>query len=200
MKLNKKGYSMIELLISLVILSIAMGSIVNLYTNYVDAYKIEGARSRAQETLRSSLNMVTRDIRMSGLDPKDTDNFGIVQASAQSLRFSADRDMDGELDQPNVNDGSNESDMEHMAYVYNGSDRLEQVLYNLDGTEHDRSTLVKYVSDFQLTYFDASGTETSDLSEIRTVGIQMTIRKPAGDDEIVSRTLIKRVKCRNLGI
>ena len=191
---------MIELLISLAILSMAMGSIVNLYTNYVDAYKMENARSRAQETLRTSLNMVTRDLRMSGLDPKDTDNFGIVQASTQSIRFTADRDMDGLLDQPNVNDGSDESDLEHMAYAFNGTDRIEQVLYNTDGSEHNRSTWVQYVSNFELTYFDENGAATSDLSEIRTVGIQMTIQKPAGDDSIATRTLIKQVNCRNLGL
>jgi hypothetical protein len=45
---------------------------------------------------------------------------------------------------------------------------------------------------------DANEVVTADIEKIRTVVIQMTIQKPAGHRNPVSRTLIKRVRCRNL--
>jgi len=36
------------------------------------------------------------------------------------------------------------------------------------------------------------------LADIRTVEILVTHQEPAGRDEMVSRTLTRRVKCRNM--
>jgi hypothetical protein len=37
-----------------------------------------------------------------------------------------------------------------------------------------------------------------ELVDIRTVEIQITVAQPAGIDEPVSRTLTRRVECRNM--
>jgi hypothetical protein len=37
-----------------------------------------------------------------------------------------------------------------------------------------------------------------DLVDIRTVEIEITVEEPAGLDEPVSRTLTRRVECRNM--
>ena len=58
--------------------------------------------------------------------------------------------------------------------------------------------MAENVTDLTFTYYDANDDTTSDLDAIRTVDIRMTIEKSAGRDGQVSRTLIKRVKCRNL--
>jgi len=55
-----------------------------------------------------------------------------------------------------------------------------------------------------LTYFDDTGTAipAADLAtrraEIRTVGITLTVNRPAGRDGTVSRTYTTQVRCRNL--
>jgi type IV pilus assembly protein PilW len=198
MRRNKKGFTTIELLFSMAIMSIALGSIYSLYMSHVGFYTTETVASRVQQNVRSSINLIMQDIRMAGLDPEDSGLFGIQQITAQSIRFTADRDMDGELDDPDLADGLDVSDLEQIAYVYDGNSALEMILYHADGTVETQDTLVDNVLNFTFSYLDANDAVTAVPEEIRTVLIQMTIQKPAGRKAPVNRTLIKRVRCRNL--
>lgn len=195
---DNKGFTVIELLISLAIISISLGSIYSLYMSHVAAYCTESVTSRVQQNVRSSMNIMMRDIRMAGLDPHRTDLFGISQVTDKSIRFTADTDMDGELDDPDLSDGFDDSDLEQIAYTYDGNNVLEMILYHADGTIEMQDTLVDNVNNLIFTYLDANEVVTADIEEIRTVVIQITVQKPAGHSDPVSRTLIKRVRCRNL--
>jgi len=135
---------------------------------------------------------------LAGLDPEGTGDFGITAVTPQSIRFTADRDMDGELDSPNAADGIDEPDLEHMAYEFDGSGILKMSLYKSDGTLEMSDILVDDVTGLTFSYFNSDDVTTSNLDDIRTVGIEITIKKNSGQDGPISRTLIKRVKCRNL--
>ena len=196
---TKKGFTAIELLISLAILALSMTSVYSLYMSFIKMQTSEGVKVKIQQSARSSLDMMVRDIRMAGLDPEVTNAFGIVSPLAtQSIRFTADRDMDGLLDEPNEADGLEEADLEQMAYEYNGSDKIEMVLYKSDGSEEMRATLVENVSALTFSYLDEAAAVTTDPANVRSVEINMTIERPAGRWGLISRTLVKRVKCRNL--
>jgi prepilin-type N-terminal cleavage/methylation domain-containing protein len=195
----KRGFTAVEMLISLAILSITLSSIYGLYMSFIRVETKEGAKIRVQQNVRSSLDMMVRDIRMVGLDPELTGLFGIVSPlEPRRLKFRADRDMDGLLDEPNMADGIDDSDLEYMGYAYDGSNNVDMILYKSDNTEEMRATLVDDVTDLTFSYFDADDATTSIAEDVRTIEIRMTIQKPAGRGGEVSRTLIKRVKCRNL--
>jgi len=198
MKFNKKGFTAIELLVSLAIMSIALSSIYSMYMSFIRTCTKEGVKIRVQQNVRSSLDMMIRDIRLAGLDPDGTGDFGIVAVTSRRIQFTADRDMDGELDDADATDGIDAPDMEHMAYEYDGSGILKMVLYKADGNLETDEIMAENVTDLTFTYFDSNADTTSNLDEIRTVDIQMTIQKSSGQDGQVSRTLVKRVKCRNL--
>ena len=196
---SKKGFTAIELLVSLAILAISMTSVYNLYMSFIRMQTSESVKIKVQQSARSSLDMMVRDIRMAGLDPAVTHAFGMTAPlNAQSIRFTADRDMDGLLDEPNEADGIQESDLEQMAYEYNGTDGIEMVLFKSDGTEEMRATLVENVSAINFSYLDADAVPTANAEDVRSVEISMTIQRLSGRGRPVSRTLIKRVKCRNL--
>jgi prepilin-type N-terminal cleavage/methylation domain-containing protein len=191
----KRGFTAVEMLISLAILSITLSSIYGLYMSFIRVETKEGAKIRVQQNVRSSLDMMVRDIRMVGLDPELTGLFGIVSPlEPRRLKFRADRDMDGLLDEPNMADGIDDSDLEYMGYAYDGSNNVEMILYKSDNTEEMRATLVDDVTDLTFSYFDADDATTSIAEDVRTIEIRMTIQKPAGRGGEVSRTLIKRVK------
>ena len=195
----KKGFTAVELMVSLAILSLTLTSIYGLYMSFIRMHTKERVKVRAQQNVRSSLDMMVRDIRVAGIDPLNTGIFGIASPlSAQHLRFTADRDMDGLLDEPNESDGIDDSDLEQMEYAYNGTDTIEMILYKSDGTEEMRATLVENVVYLNFAYFDAADALTSNAEDVRTVEIQMTIQMDSGRGSKVSRTLIKRVKCCNL--
>jgi len=198
MKINKKGFTAVELLISLAILSLTLGSIYSLYTSFIRMCTKEGVKINVQQNIRSSLDMMVRDIRLAGLDPGGTGDFGIVAVTAQRILFTADRDMDGELDDADGTDGIDAPDMEFMAYEYDGNSTLKMSLYKANGNLEISDTIVKNVTDLTFAYFNSADETTSNLDDIRSVGIRMTIQKPSGRDGQVSRTLVKRVKCRNL--
>ncbi len=199
MKINKKGFTAIEMLISLAILSMTLGSIYSLYVSFIRTCTKEGVKINVQQSVRSSLDMMIRDIRMAGLDPERTGDFGIVAVTPQRIQFTADRDMDGELDDADATDGIDAPDMEFMAYEYDGNSTLRMSLYKANGNLEISDTMVENVTDLTFSYFNSNDDTTSNLDDIRTVGIRLTIQKPSGRDGMISRTLVKRVKCRNLG-
>lgn len=198
MKMNKKGFTAIELLISLAIMSISLGSIYSLYMSFIRTCTKEGVKINVQQSVRSGLDMMIRDIRLAGLDSTGSDDFGIVAATSQRIQFTADRDMDGELDDADASDGIDKPDMEHIAYEYDGNSTLKMSLYKADGTLEVSDTMVENVTDLTFAYYNSDDDTTSILDDIRTVEIRMTIQRPSGRDGLVSRTLVKRVKCRNL--
>ena len=198
MEKNRNGFTIVELLMSLAIMSIAMTSIYGLYMSYVRIYTTEGVATRVQQNVRASMNMIVRDVRMAGLDPTGAEIFGITEISNQSIRFTADRDMDGELDDPDISAGSTEANLEQIAFTYDGTNLLEMILYNSDDSIESQDTLVDNVSYMNFTYLDADDVITSNPDAIRTVLIEMTVQKPAGRGGMVSRTLSKRIRCRNL--
>lgn len=198
MKINKKGFTAVELLISLAILSMTLGSIYSLYMSFIRQCTNEGVKINVQQSVRSSLDMMTRDIRMTGLDPEGTGDFGIVAVTSQRIQFTADKDMDGELDDADATDGIDLPDTEHMAYEYDGISTLRMMLYKANGNLELSDEVVENVTDLTFTYYNSADETTSDLDAIRTVDIRMTIQKSSGRDDQVSRTLVKRVKCRNL--
>ena len=199
MKSNKKGFTAIEMLVSLALLSLTLGSIYSLYMSFVQQCTSESVKINVQQRVRSGLDMMIRDIRMAGLDPDATGDFGVVAATSQRIQFTLDRDMDGELDDADISDGIDEPDIEHIAYEWDGSDAISLMLYKADGTLELSEQVVTNVTGLTFAYYDANNAATSVLDDIRTVDIQMTIQRPSGTDGQITRTLVKRVKCRNLG-
>jgi type IV pilus assembly protein PilW len=200
MKIDKKGFTAVELLISLAIMSMTLGSVYSLYMSFIRTCTKESVKIKLQQNVRSSLDMMIRDIRLAGLDPEATGEFGIIAVTPQRIKFTADRDMDGELDIPNAADGIDLPDLEYMEYEFDNSNGIVRMsLYKPDGTTKELSdTLVENVTGLTFSYFTSNDVTTSNLDDIRTVGIEMTIKKISARDGPVSRTLIKRVICRNL--
>ena len=70
--------------------------------------------------------------------------------------------------------------------------------------------MISNIDDVQFRYFDGDNSDLMDyglsppqvpadeLIDIRTVEIQITVEQPAGIDAPVSRTLTRRVECRNM--
>jgi len=61
-----RGLSLVELLVAITLGAIILGGAVSLFVNNRDTYKTTNELSRLQETARYALDMVVKDIRMSG--------------------------------------------------------------------------------------------------------------------------------------
>jgi hypothetical protein len=85
-----------------------------------------------------------------------------------------------------------------MGYEFDGNGIVRMSLYETYPVKKISDILVENVTGLIFSYYNSKDETTSNLDDIRTVGIEMTITKTSGRDGPVSRTLIKRVKCRNL--
>jgi hypothetical protein len=153
---------------------------------------------------------MVQDIRQAGLDPFETGVPGITRASLIEIRFTADRDMDGVLDNPFVADGISDSDLERIGYAYDSVSQLEMFLRDEDNLVQSQDILLDNVIGLTFGYLDAEENDLIDytllppevpadqLDDIRTVVISLTSQRPAGRDDPVSRTYTTRVRCRNL--
>ena len=157
------------------------------------------------------MEFMLQDIRLAGLDPLDSANSGITLAEVTSIEFTADRNMNGQIDDPDLGDASDgESDLERIEYRYDGNNLLEMLLRKSDTTLVSQDTLLDSATGLTFGYLDEDENDLIDyaltppqvpanqLADIRTVVISLTTERPAGRNDPVSRTYTTRVRCRNL--
>ncbi len=192
---DKNGFTLVEVMVVLAILPIVIGAIYGVFAAVNRSYTNNEVSAEVMQHLRTSIDFMEQDIRMAGLDRFDSADAGIdpfAKPADTYLRFTADRNMNGAI---------NMTDFEDITYEYDGVNRrLRQCLYEGE-PEEDCDTVAENVTVFQFAYFDEDDNILAapiDRSLIRTVQVTMTIEQPAGRAGTVSRTLTKRILCRNL--
>ncbi|MDH3886240.1 MAG: prepilin-type N-terminal cleavage/methylation domain-containing protein [Desulfobacterales bacterium] len=188
---SKSGFTLIELTVVIAIMSIVLGAIFSVFAATNRSATNNEVIAEVMQNLRISIDFMEQDIRMAGLDRFDSANAGIEAATATNLRFTADRNMDGAL---------NDS-IERITYLYDAANnRLRQCLW--EGTLNDWQTLAENVTNFQFSYLDADDNllafPIADLNQIRTVVVSISVEQPSGRSGPVERTINKRILCRNL--
>jgi type IV pilus assembly protein PilW len=213
--LNEQGFTIIELLVSMVVFLLAIGAIYSTFQAQHKSYLMQQEVAAMQQNLRAAMFYMQREIRMAGCDPLGTAGAGIISASATSIRFkedvwagSAGSAPDGDADDPN-----------------------EDITYNLDDSDGDgvddeldrnNQTVAQNIDALNFVYLDANGIETAVLADIRSVEITIVARisRPLRDspnnreyfnqrntqilsaqgDRYSRRRLTSAIKCRNLGL
>ena len=199
--MGKRGFTLNEILVALVIMSVVSSAIYGVFTISSRSYTTQGVTADVQQSVRSAMEVMLHDIRAAGLDPTGSGNFGIEFAEAEKLRFTSDsidaglNDFNGTLD---------DSNSERITYVIEGT-QLNQILYETTDSE-TIAPLIRNVQYLKFTYFDADGNNLGSpvphlrLSDIRTINVSITVEEPAGRDAAVRRKLTNGIKCRNIGL
>jgi hypothetical protein len=178
---------MVEMLLVLGALAVLFGAIYSGFERLNRSYTAENAKAGTQQSARIGVETMVQDMRLTGLNPLGTAGAGVVAAAPASFQFTADVNFDGDLDDP----------FENITYRLSGTN-LEQV--NHLGTE----VLIENVSALVFTYFDDTGAAIPPANlaarrqDIRTVGITLTVNRPAGRNQQVARTYTTQVRCRNM--
>lgn len=217
-----RGFTIVELLIAMAIVGLVLGAIYAVFTSSNRSYHTQDRVVDTQQGLRVGLDFMVRDIRLAGLDPIETDDFAIEEATTTSIQFTADLNMDGDVDEDSREriayflDGTGLQRCNlDTQYVDNGSPPPDRVP---DADEDKWDTLIDNVSNLRFEYFDADGicldgvatevdpecvdtpfTVPADkLAEIRTVVLTMTTQGTDVEGKTFDRTMSSRVRCRNL--
>jgi type IV pilus assembly protein PilW len=182
------GFTVTELVLALAIMMMVMASIVSLLISLNRVYVAQNVIAGVQQVTRAGINIMTRNIRLAGLNPLKINRIGILEASVNKIRFQHDTNGSGTIEAGQDEDS---------AYLLNGN---HQLIRQKDGNSRSNKSLVDHVSDLTFKYVDRNNEETSIPDEIHTVEISLTVREPAGKDKFISRTYSTRVICRNLVI
>lgn len=181
---ERAGYTLVELLVAMAAASILLAAVASLFMTLNKSYTRQNVAADVQQVARAGVDFMAQSIRMAGLDPDQTGDFGITVATATRILFSADLDLDGVP-------GTGET----ISYFLNG----DELRSNLNAVP-----LVENVSALSFTYLAADDSilpaPVADLAAIRTVQIALTVQEPAGRGGTVTRTYATEVRCRNLGI
>lgn len=209
LKNNFRGFTLVEMVLALAISTIVLAAIYSVFIIANKNFTTQNAAANVQQNLRSAIGLMARDIRLAGLDPSGSDNFGIAYASQSKIRFTMDSIDSGSGDFNGIVD---EANFEEVTYDFQ-SNQVMQTLYEtvtIPPAIPDAAALISNITDLNFDYFDANNTNLIDsglspprvpddkLADIRTIEILVTHQEPAGRDKMVSRTLTRRVECRNL--
>ncbi|MBE9544948.1 MAG: prepilin-type N-terminal cleavage/methylation domain-containing protein [Proteobacteria bacterium] len=189
-KYGNNGFTLIEVMVAMAIMSVVMVMVISATTSLNRSNTTQNVAAGVQQVTRAGVDIMTRNIRMAGLNPLNINPIGIVQATSDSIRFQYDTNGSGTIATNAIDDAN-----EDMGYLLNGN---KQLIRQLNGKATSNRSLVDNVSDLTFRYLDADNAQTSDLSAIRTIEISLTVEEPAGRKQSLSRTYSTRVICRNL--
>ena len=217
---TETGFTIIELLVSLLLTSIIMGAIYSVYRVQTHSAKIQESRLEAQEYARSVVDMMVREIRNAGYFPVTVTDVncllaqgGIVTANAQTVQFRLDADANGDCQ------GANED----ITYTLTGSNITRAARSVAGGSFATESLSDGNVTAFQLTYFpqDCSnnfstpvglgssgcpaspGGNAGTLAAIQRVQISVTVQSKNPDTEFggqLTATMTSNADLRNRGL
>ena len=190
----QKGFSLVEVLITMAIAGIVSAGIFAVYSAQNRSYMVQSQVVETQQDIRFVKDILARDIRMVGLqDPRNevdpTPGF-IAPTNATSLHFTLDR-TGGETDGVD-NDGDGMIDAADAAdeatYPDGDVDDVgEEITYTLNGAQLVRSAggvnqvLADNIEQLEFYYGLSDGSQTTtpaatDLENIRTVQIALLAR------------------------
>jgi len=205
---SEAGFSLVELLMALASSMIVLAAIYSVFNITNKNCTTQNVAANVQQSLRAAIGLMARDIRLAGLDPVDTDSFGIEYAAQNKIRFTQDSIDAGSGAFNGIVD---EANFEQVTYELQGNQIMQTLYETVYTTAPNSAVLVSNITNLNFAYLDAANNDLMDyglspprvpndrLIDIRSVEILVTIQEPAGRHEPVSRTLTRKVECRNQG-
>jgi len=213
---------MVELLVSAGLSLFVLGVVYSVYRVQTRTVKSQESRWVATEDARAVLDMMVREIRNTGYNPRDTVNGascagtgnpagapGVVAANAQTLQFTLDADGDGDCGGPNeditynfaagnitraVNGGAAQN-------LTNGNATVLQFTYF---PQNCTNSFSNPVGTGAAPCPGAAGGNAGTLAAIQRVLITLTIQSTSPDTEFgggqLSATMVSNVDLRNRGL
>ncbi len=200
---NRRGFSILEVLVAILILSLAMAGIFASFSGQQQSHLSTTQTVEMQQTARGTLYLMAKEIRMAGYDPDEQMSAGIISAGDGS-------DINNALTFSYViNDGADSSgELRTISFylydAYSDGDGNDGIGRAIDGSVQP---LADNIETLQFRYLDRNGNATNQVNAIRAVEIQITARVDQGridwtlgEDTRINRTATTIVNCRNLGL
>ncbi len=187
--LCKSGFTLIELIVTMGAVSVLAGSLFGLFAGTSRNYRALNSEAWLINDGRAIIDLIFYDIRMAGLDPLGIADAGFKEISASKVRFTADRNMDGNI----TND-----DEEEITYKFDSAKKsLKQCLYETEGGNSCQTLLENIVKDFTLEFYDLSNNIALIPDNVKYVSISLTLEESGNEKGHIIRTLKTKIASRN---
>lgn len=215
-KSNRKGFTLVELLVAMAITGIVAGAIFTAFQSQQKSYLIQDQVTEMQQNLRAGMDIMVREIRMAGYDPTGFSGATILGANSNNINITMDIDGDGNCSSTETityssydaySDGDNDigrqvgSSSSSKRAVAENIEEIEFYYTLADGTTTTASANPNDIRSVQITILARTGHQDSRFSNTKTY-----YTTPLGvdwgpyDDGFRRRLLSTTVKCRNMGL
>ncbi len=188
--IDTNGFTLVELMVAMVVGVLLVAAMYVLFRSSSEVYVSQEQMVDVRQDIRATLSMMTRDLRMAGLDPnRNATCAGITSANATSLRFTYDYDGDGLC----------ESDFN---YLYDAGEKALKMQVSGGG---GYQPIAYDIASIQFSYVSSDGTNSStpgDLDIVTMVNVQVCGRISGAYAEKYDtpRCYNATVRCRNMGL
>ena len=166
-KTRESGFTLPELLVVLSISGILFSSLTATFLSQARVYRVWQDVSQMQQTVRASVDLITRELHMAGYDPLEKGLTGLAYDSGQ-LRIVADLNRDGDAGDTH----------EDITYRYDAATR--RITRSTGG---GAQPFAENIEAFSFVYLDEHGAPTSTTAAIRAVKINVVGRTPSSDPD-----------------
>lgn len=217
---NKKGFTLIELMVAMAISTVVMGAIYSVYNAQTQSARTQQMVVEMHQNIRAALFLLEKDIRMAGFDmsdppagarieqdfvsrftalpttdadPGEPENDDDPKTDATHIAFTVDEDEDGKIDFDKDSDDNVNAEL--IAYRFANGEMQVWQQNPADPDDWTWLTAAENISGLSFVYLDQDEAVTADLSLVRAVDI--TIQAATADGQR-TMSMTNRVKCRNL--
>lgn len=197
--LGEKGFSLIELLVSIAIVAIVIIALSVTFERSGRLYTTQNVSAALQEEVRAAVEIMARELRMVGYNPTRSAKFDMDQFLFNSthVRFHKDIDEDGDVATTGY------PDCERLSFRYSTAREAVDMICREGMGGQDVQTLIggtdsdTRVTSLTFDYRKEDDTSTSFNNDIRSVLITLVAEAPAGRDGMIQRSYSTRVEFRN---
>jgi type IV pilus assembly protein PilW len=163
---SSKGFTLIELMVALAATSILAACI---YATYITQLKSHTTRKQVvemQQNLRAAMQLIEREVRMAGYDPRRTAGAGVTTMLANTFTFDMDITENGALGDPN----------ESVSYTLATDAGGNQFLGRNANDGNGLQPLAVNIDALNFVYLDNAGNITTDPLRVSSIQVTMVAR------------------------
>ena len=220
---SNKGFTLIELMVALAATSILAACIWATYITQLKSHITQKQVVEMQQNLRAAMQLIEREVRMAGYDPRRTANAGVTTMLGNKLQFNMDLEENGDVLEPNENvryalvtDGAGNQ--------FLGRDGDADVDPNVDPSNILLQPLAENIDALNFVYLDDSGNIATNPLQVKSIQVTIVARSgrvvpklfnrhtdnriyrnqqdqiilPAQNDNFRRIIITSEIKCRNL--
>jgi type IV pilus assembly protein PilW len=197
-----KGFSLIEILISIAISSIIIIVIYQLFDNQQRVYLTQDHVVKMQQNLRAGLYLMTKELRTAGFDPLDTGRFGFVSdfdppndIFAQDIDYAVDDNIIAFTIDDNEDGIIQANDNEQIAYRLNTSNNT---LERYSATRKQWEPMAVNVDALNFVYLDRNGNIATNPANIHAIEITILVKTKEKDFHYTNTQTYQNKRGKNI--